>query len=200
MSFELLSAFLTFAFVSTITPGPNNMMLLASGLNYGMRRSAPHLAGIVVGFGVLVFLAGMGLFTVLDYFPILYQVLHWAAIVYMIYLAYKIATAKPLKNNKATQGKPISFIQAAAFQWINPKAIVLAIAAITTYVPEVPEADFVKNVIIVAVLYALMTLPTMGAWTILGSTFRRFLSNPKYYKVFNVTMAVLLLLSLYPLL
>lgn len=200
MSFDLISAFLTFAFVSTITPGPNNMMLLASGLNYGVRRTMPHLAGIVFGFGLLVFLAGMGLFSVLDVFPVLYQALHLLAVVYMLYLAYKIATAKPLNHEGASESKPMTFLQAAAFQWVNPKAIVVAIAAITTYVPETSGADFLVNVSLVALLFAAMTIPTMGAWTVLGSTFRKFLRDPLYYKIFNVTMALLLVASLYPLL
>jgi threonine/homoserine/homoserine lactone efflux protein len=200
MHAELITAFLTFAFVSTITPGPNNMMLLASGLNYGIRHSIPHLMGIVIGFGLMVFLAGLGLFTILDSFPILFQILHALSAAYMLYLAYKIATAKPLVDKKTSNSQPMTFLQAAAFQWINPKAIIIAIAAITTYVPEVPEADFWINVTIIATLYALVTFPTMAAWTILGSSFRKILNNPHYYRLFNITMAVLLIASLYPLL
>jgi threonine/homoserine/homoserine lactone efflux protein len=200
MNLELIFTFITFAFVSTITPGPNNMMILASGLNYGIRRSLPHLFGIVIGFGCMVFLAGMGLFTLLDHLPILYNILHIVSVIYLVYLAWKIATAKPLGNTQNAHSKPMTFLQAAAFQWVNPKAIVIAMAAITTYVPETPESDFVMNVMIVSILFALVTLPCTGIWAVFGSSFRRFLNNPLYYRIFNVTMAILLLLSLYPLL
>jgi threonine/homoserine/homoserine lactone efflux protein len=200
ISVDVLLAFIVYATVATITPGPNNMMIMASGLNYGIRRSLPHLAGIVVGFGFMIFMAGMGLFTILDYAPILYQVLHIASVAYLLYLAWKIATASPLDPNKATNKKPFTFLQAAAFQWVNPKALVIAMAAITNYVPEQPETHFALNVAIISVVFALVTLPCTGSWAFFGSAFRRFLSNPRYYRIFNITMAVLLVLSLYPML
>lgn len=200
MNSELLLAFIVYAIVSAITPGPNNMMVLASGLNYGIRRTIPHVAGIVFGFGLMVFLAGMGLLSVLDYVPFLYDVLHVACIVYLLYLAWKIATATPMDSSKTSNKKPMTFFQAMAFQWVNPKAFVMAMAAITTYVPETPESDFFINVTIISVMYALITLPCVGMWAVFGNAFRRFLSKPLYFRIFNVTMAVLLVLSLYPLL
>jgi len=200
MNIELLLAFIAYAIVSAITPGPNNMMLLASGLNYGIRKTVPHIAGIVFGFGLMVFLAGMGLLSILDYVPFLYQILHIASVLYLLYLAWKIASASPLDSNKSSKKNPMTFWQAVAFQWVNPKALVMAMAAITTYVPDEPESAFVLNVVIVSLIYAIVTIPCAGIWAIFGNSFRRFLSNPLYYRIFNITMAVLLVLSLYPLL
>lgn len=199
MTFELLLAFVAFAVVSAITPGPNNMMVMASGLNYGIERTMPHVLGIVFGFGLMVFLAGLGLLSVLDLVPFLYNTLHIISILYLLYLAWKIATAAPLGAEKISKKKPMTFLQAVAFQWVNPKALVMAMAAITTYVPETPESDFLFNVTIVSVMYALVTLPCVGAWAVFGNGFRHFLKNPIYYRIFNVTMAILLVLSLYPL-
>lgn len=198
MTFELLLAFIVYAVVSAITPGPNNMMVMASGLNYGMERTIPHILGIVFGFWLLIFLAGLGLLSILEYVPYLYNLLHIVSILYLLYLAWKIATASPLSTEQTTK-KPMSFWQAVAFQWVNPKALVMAMAAITTYVPETPESAFLLNVTIVSVLYALVTLPCVGAWALFGNGFRHFLKNPIYYRIFNITMAILLVVSLYPL-
>lgn len=199
MNFELLFAFIIYAIVSAITPGPNNMMVLASGLNYGFSRTIPHIAGIVCGFGFLVFLAGIGLLSLLDYVPFFYHVLHVASIVYLLYLAFKIATARPIGANEGSNARPMTFMQAVAFQWVNPKALVMATAAITTYIPE-DESAFFMNVVLVSFIYALITLPCVGIWAVFGNSFRKFLKNPLYYRIFNITMAVLLVLSLYPLL
>lgn len=199
MTTELLLAFLIYAFVSAITPGPNNMMVMASGLNYGFKQTLPHIAGITVGFTLMVFLAGLGLMSLLESVPFLYQTLHVVCAVYLLYLAWKIATASPLGHNKTTTKKPFSFLQAMAFQWVNPKALVMAMAAITTYVPEVPGSAFLLNVTIVAVLYGLVSFPCGTIWTLFGNSLRYFLSDPLHYKIFNISMAVALILSLYPL-
>ncbi len=200
MTVELLLAFFTYAFVSSITPGPNNMMVLASGLNYGFKRTLPHIVGIAFGFTFLVFLAGMGLLAILDRIPLLYEILHIISVAYLLYLAWKIATAMPFNHHEALHKKPMTFFQAAAFQWVNPKALVMAMAAITTYVPETPESHFFQNVTLVSILYGLISFPCVGIWAAFGNAFRRFLSKPSYFRVFNITMAILLVLSLYPLL
>ena len=200
MNLELIIAFIVYAGASGITPGPNNMMVLASGLNYGIRKTIPHIAGIVLGFGLMVFLTGMGLLSILDLAPFLYDVLHVSSVSCLLYLAWKIATATPMDSSKTSHKKPMTFLQAVAFQWVNPKAFVMAMAAITTYVPETQGAAFFMNVTIVSVLYALVILPCMGTWAVFGKAFRQFLSKPLYFRIFNVTMAILLVLSLYPLL
>ncbi len=201
MNMELLIAFMIYAFVSAGTPGPNNVMLLASGVHFGVRKTVPHIMGVAFGFGFMVFLAGMGLLSILSDLPLVYEILHVVSIVYLLYLAWKIATAEPLHNGKATQKKPMTFLQAAAFQWVNPKAIMMAIVAITTYVPEqkIGEALFLA-VGAVSVGYSVASLFCATTWAAFGSGFQRFLKNPLHYKIFNITMAVLLILSLYPLL
>jgi threonine/homoserine/homoserine lactone efflux protein len=200
MSIELLSAFCLFVFVSSVTPGPNNMMVMASGLNYGILRTLPHIAGVVVGIGLLVFSVGMGMLSILDIFPFLYTIFRVACIVYIFYLAWKIATAAPLSQNKNSKAKPFSFFQAVAFQWVNPKALMMSMAAVTTYVPEASDPQFLTNVTLISILFSVISIPTISIWAFFGKGFRRILNKPEYHRIFNVTMATLLILSLYPLL
>lgn len=198
MSLELFLTFTVFAFVSGITPGPNNMMLLASGLNYGLKRSMPHYLGIIFGFAFLILMAGFGLLSVLDTFPLLYRILQVSALTYLLYLAWKIATASPIADADVSKKAPIPFLQAFAFQWVNPKAWVMVTAAITTYIPASTNEHYVMYLVAMAVYYSLITALCTGAWMISGHAFRHLLSQPLYYRIFNVTMAILLVLSLYP--
>ncbi|MBI6897503.1 LysE family translocator [Pseudomonas putida] len=196
-SLDLLSAFVLFAFVSSITPGPNNTMLLASGVNFGVRRTIPHALGISVGFMVMVLAVGLGLGEVFKAWPPLYSILRYAGAAYLLYLAWKIATSGPMSGDSAASRKPLGFWGAAAFQWVNPKAWVMAIGAITTYTPA---QGYVFNVIVIATVFALVNLPSVGIWVMFGSALRNLLRNPRAVVLFNVLMAVLLVISLYPLL
>jgi threonine/homoserine/homoserine lactone efflux protein len=195
MNAELLLAFVLFAFVTSITPGPNNMMLLASGVNFGLRRSLPHMLGISLGFMVLVLAVGLGLGQLFERLPALYSILRYAGAAYLLYLAWKIAQAGAPDDQADERGKPFSFLQAAAFQWINPKAWVMAIGAITTYTPQ---DNFLVNVVLIAALFALVNCPSVGLWTMAGSLLRNWLDNPRLLRGFNVGMALLLVVSLYP--
>ncbi|ARU88694.1 LysE family translocator [Pseudomonas sp. M30-35] len=194
MNAELLVAFIAFAFVTSVTPGPNNMMLLASGVNFGMRRSLPHMLGISIGFMILVIAVGLGLGQLFAQVPMLYNVLRYAGAAYLLYLAWKIANAVAPEGQE-TSAKPFSFLQAAAFQWINPKAWVMAIGAITTYTPH---ENFTLNVVLIAALFALVNCPSVGLWTVAGRLLRNWLSNPRVLRGFNISMALLLAASLYP--
>lgn len=194
MNAELLVAFIAFAFVTSVTPGPNNMMLLASGVNFGIRRSLPHMLGISIGFMLLVIAVGLGLGQLFEQIPVLYNVLRYAGAAYLLYLAWKIANSGSPEGQKSG-AKPFSFIQAAAFQWINPKAWVMAIGAITTYTPH---ENFTVNVLIIAALFAVVNCPSVGLWTAAGSFLRNWLSNPRVLRGFNISMALLLAASLYP--
>ncbi|MDG9923027.1 MULTISPECIES: LysE family translocator [unclassified Pseudomonas] len=197
MTPELLIAFILFAFVTSVTPGPNNMMLLASGVNFGVRRSVPHMLGISLGFMVLVAAVGLGLGQLFEQFPPLYTALRYAGAAYLLYLAWKIAGAgSPDASGKAA-GKPFTFLQAAAFQWVNPKAWIMAIGAITTYTPQ---DGFLANVLLIAALFALVNCPSVGLWTVAGSLLRRWLDKPRVLRAFNIGMALLLVASLYPIL
>ncbi|WP_437882035.1 LysE family translocator [Pseudomonas sp. LRF_L74] len=194
MTFELLLAFVLFALVTSITPGPNNMMLLASGVNFGVRRSIPHMLGISLGFMVLVIAVGLGLGQLFERAPWLYQALRYAGAAYLLYLAWKIARAGAPESGEG-KAKPLTFIQAAAFQWVNPKAWIMAIGAITTYTPH---EGFIFNVLLIAALFALVNCPSVGLWTVAGSLLRRWLERPAILRAFNIGMALLLVLSLYP--
>lgn len=196
-SYDLLTAFILFAFVSSITPGPNNTMLLASGVNFGVRRSIPHAMGISIGFMLMVLGVGFGLGELFKAWPPLYSILRYVGAAYLLYLAWKIATSGPISGDAARTRKPLSFWGAAAFQWVNPKAWVMAVGAITTYTPA---QGYVLNVIVIAALFALVNLPSVGIWVMFGSALRNLLQNPRWLMLFNVLMALLLVISLYPLL
>ena len=195
MPYELLSALALFAFVTSITPGPNNLMLMTSGANFGLRRSVPHMLGIGIGFIVLILLVGLGLAQLFDRFPISYLILKSASVVYLLYLAWKIANAAAPQGS-AHVGKPMTFLQAAAFQWVNPKAWTMALTAISAYAPDQSMA----SIGVVAAVFGAINLPAVSSWTLLGTGMSRFLTSPGRLRAFNWTMAGLLVLSLAPVL
>ncbi len=194
-SLNLLMAFVLFAFVSSITPGPNNTMLLASGVNFGVRRTIPHALGISIGFMMLVLAVGLGLGELFKAYPLAYGVLRYVGASYLLYLAWKIANSGPLTSAEPGTRKPLGFWGAAAFQWVNPKAWVMAVGAITTYAPS---QGYLTNVI--AAVFAVVNLPSVCVWVMFGSALRTVLQDPRWLKLFNWLMAALLVLSLYPLL
>ncbi|KWS17332.1 lysine transporter LysE [Pseudomonas amygdali pv. ulmi] len=196
LSFDLLLAFTLFAFVTSITPGPNNMMLLASGVNFGFSRTLPHMLGISIGFFVLVLAVGFGLGSVFKAWPLLYTILRYVGAAYLLYLAWKIATSGPASDNVDSQGKPLSFMSAALFQWVNPKAWIMAIGAISTYTPM---QGYFYNVVVISAVFALINLPSVGIWAGFRSLLRNVLRDPLGLRIFNGVMAVLLVASLYPL-
>lgn len=193
MTYDLFAALALFAFVSSVTPGPNNLMLMASGANFGFRRTIPHMLGVAIGFVFMVLLVGVGLVQVFDTFPVSYTVLKVGSVVYLLYLAWKIANSGPAKSGAAA-GKPMTFLQAAAFQWVNPKAWAMALTAISAYTPD----HTLWAILLVGVVFGAINLPSVGSWTLLGQQMARFLTNPRRLIAFNWTMAVLLVASLYP--
>ncbi len=192
----LLIAFIGFAFVSSITPGPNNTMLLASGANHGFRRTLPHIAGISLGCAVMLVLVGLGLGQAFAAVPVLYEVLRYAGAAYLLWLAWKIATSGPMPDRKSA-GRPFTFLQAAAFQWVNPKAWIMVVGAATTYAPR---EGFGRNVVVLAILLGLVNAPSVSVWAGFGTALRPFLSHPGRVRVFNSVMALLLIASLLPML
>ena len=195
MTYSLLTGLVLFCLVSSITPGPNNLMLMASGANFGARRAVPHASGIVLGFTFMIFAIGLGVAQLFQSYPLAHQVLGGVSVIYLIYLAYKTATARTNLVSPEPTGKPITFWQAAAFQWVNPKAWTMALAAVTVYAPQ-PVTY--KEVIVVAVIFGAINLPCISVWLLLGVKMRRFLTTPARLRGFNWTMAGLLLLSLAP--
>ncbi|MGR3468585.1 MAG: LysE family translocator [Shimia sp.] len=197
MNTELLIALAGFAFVSSITPGPNNLMLMASGANYGLRRTLPHMLGVGFGFVAMVALVGLGLMQVFDAVPGSYATLRVVSVLYLLWLAWRIATAAPkAPDAPETSGRPMTFAEAAAFQWVNPKAWAMALTAITNYAPE----RSLGGVIAVALVFGAINLPAVSSWTILGQEMRRVLTSPARLRAFNWTMALLLIATLYPIL
>jgi threonine/homoserine/homoserine lactone efflux protein len=170
-------------------------MLMASGANYGFWRTIPHMLGISVGFMVLMLMAGMGLAQIFEIYPVSYTVLKVGAVIYMLYLAWKIATAAPVEKRDAA-GRPMTFLQAAAFQWVNPKAWAMALTAITVHV----AGQGLWMLLVAALCFATVNLPSVTIWTLLGQQMTRILTNPARLRAFNWSMAALLLASLYPVL
>ncbi len=195
MTYDILLALAVFAFVSSITPGPNNLMLMASGANFGFRRSIPHMLGIGVGFVVMLLLVGAGLIQVFDAYPITHTILKTFSVIYLMYLAWKIANAASVDAD-ADKGNPMTFLQAAAFQWVNPKGWTMALTAITAYTPD---RSF-EAIVIVGLIFGLINLPAVSSWTVLGQQMARVLQSPARLRVFNWLMAGLLVASLYPVL
>ncbi len=195
LSLDLLIAFTVFATVASMTPGPNNAMLMASGANFGFGRTVPHLLGVIAGFLGLLLACGFGLAGLFTAYPLAHEILKWAGAAYMLYLAWKIATSTSLSPGKAA-AKPMSFFQAVAFQVVNPKAWAMALGAVTTYAPA---QHYVANVLLVTLLFSLLNAPWVTAWTLFGVTLRRFMENPRILRAFNWTMAALLVLTLVPL-
>jgi len=197
ISGELLAAFVVFAAVTLFTPGPNNLMLLASGLNFGLRGAVPHLIGVASGFAAMVLVVGIGLGTVFEAYPALYPVIKYLGAAYLVYLAWVIATAEPHGDSARSSRRPITFFQAAAFQWVNPKGWVMAVGAAATYAAM---ASFPLNMIVMAGLFGVLGLASSWTWVMFGSTLRRFLKTPGMVRGFNITMGILLVASLVPVL
>jgi threonine/homoserine/homoserine lactone efflux protein len=191
MSFETLLSLIAFAFVSTVTPGPNNLMLMASGTNFGFRKTIPHMLGIAVGFSFMVFIVGLGLASFLHQWPVAYSTLKILCVIYMLWLAWKIANSAPPENRKA-DSKPFTFLQAATFQWINPKAWSMALSAVTIYSPN----SEILNLFIISSAFLIVNFPSVSIWTFLGQKLRAWLLSPKHLRIFNWSMALLLVGSL----
>ncbi|PND30536.1 hypothetical protein A6B37_19565 [Achromobacter sp. HZ01] len=194
MSLSLLGPLAMFALVSSITPGPNNVMLASSGLNFGFRRSMPHLLGVNLGFTLMIFLVGVGLGSVFQQMPQLYTVLKYVGAAYLLYLAWKIANSGAMEDGEV-RGKPFTFLQAAAFQWVNPKAWVMAVGVVATYTPQ---NSFFANLVIATLVCGIVNLPSIGIWVTFGTALRRVLHRPWAIRAFNISMALLLVASLYP--
>jgi len=194
MTDELLTALTAFALVSSITPGPNNLLLMASGANFGFWRTIPHMLGVVLGFSLMLLLVGGGLMQVFDYYPVSRDILKTISIVYLTWLAYKISIAARPGQDSETTSRPFGFIQAAAFQWVNPKAWTMALTAISIYSPS----RNLETILIIALTFALVNIPTASFWAVLGLKLQAILTDSKRLRAFNITMATLLLSSLYP--
>ncbi|OJF92004.1 LysE family translocator [Pararhizobium antarcticum] len=196
MPYDTLLALILFAFTTSITPGPNNMMLFASGVNFGFARTIPHMFGIGIGFLSLLIAVGLGLGALLHSVPLLYMGLKFTGCAYLLSIAWKIGMSRSLGEGRSG-AVPMTFLQAAAFQWVNPKAWVMAVSAMATYTSA---QSYMTSVAIVGLVFAAVNLPSVSTWAGFGSALRQWLSDPVRLKWFNITMAVLLVASLWPML
>ena len=197
MTTDLILALIAFAMVSSITPGPNNLMLLASGANFGVIRTLPHMLGISIGHSFIVFLVGIGLKQIFDAYPVTYTVIKTISVIYLLYLAWKIGSNRTPPSQSKGRAKPLTFLQAAAFQWVNPKAIYMAFTAISAYAPPSPTT---YQIALVAVIFMLTNFPSVSVWVMLGQQLSRFLHTPRRLRLFNITAGLLLVATLYPIL
>ena len=191
---DLFLALLGFALATLFTPGPNNLMLMASGANWGFRRTVPHALGVALGFPAMAAAVGLGLAAVFEAVPALETVLKVVAVLFLLWLAWKVATARP--GDARAGGRPLTFLQATAFQWVNPKAWAMALGAMAAYA----ATGGAGRVLLVAAVFAVLGVGSAATWTALGTRIRRVLSTDARLKAFNWTMAGLLVLSLAPVL
>lgn len=194
MPLDLVIALTGFALVMAGTPGPNNMMVLTSGVNFGFRRSVPHMLGIAIGFGVMNGLVGLGLGQIFERWPVIYTAMKVIGALYLLWLAWGIARSDAVEGGPA-RGAPMTFLQAAAFQWVNPKAWVIAVGAVSAYSQP---GNYLLSIVIISAVMTVVTLPCTAVWAAFGSAMRHLLRDPRMVRVFNWSMAALLVASLWP--
>ena len=192
---ELIPSIFLFAATAAITPGPNNIMLMASGLNFGVSNSIPHLLGICIGFPVMVILIGLGLGFIFVRYPACHLFIKIIGVAYLFYLAWRIAHA-PASASEGGAGKAFTFWQAALFQWVNAKGWIMASSAIAAYTSA--GSGMYSQILIISLIFFIVTLPAVTIWLLFGASLQRLLKSGRQRRVFNVTMASLLILSVLP--
>lgn len=197
MPYDTLIALCIYALVTSVSPGPSNFMLLASGVNFGFARTIPQVLGITAGFTSLLLGMGLGLGAVLAAFPALHMVLRVAGGAYLLWLAWRIGTSRSLSANADSEARPLRFVDSALFQWVNPKAWVVAMTAMSVYIDDNAP---LRSVLLICLVFALVNLPGVAVWAAFGVSLRRFLSDPARLKYFNICMGLLLAATLWPML
>jgi threonine/homoserine/homoserine lactone efflux protein len=194
MSYGLIGAFLVFAIVTLFTPGPNNVMLMTTGLNFGFRRAQPHVLGVTLGFSLMVLVVGIGLGAVFSVWPALYTIIKFAGAAYLLYLAWLIGRSHAVEEGQK-RSRPVTFIEAVLFQWINPKGWVMTVGSVTAYAAI---AAFPLNIAVMAGIFLVFGYASSMTWVLFGTGLRRFIRAPRAVRIFNLAMAALLVLSLVP--
>ena len=189
---ELILPLFLFALVSSITPGPNNVMLTASGATFGFRRTVPHMAGIVVGFPVMVAAIGLGLGEVFTRSPQLHLALKFIGAAYLLYLAWRIAQAGSPEGGNMNR-KPLTFLEAAGFQWVNPKAWMMAVSAIPAFTTV--GGNYYAELAVIVLIFAILTVPTCAAWCLFGVGISQFVKSPGAARIVNLSLAAAVALS-----
>ncbi len=178
------------------TPGPNNILVASSGVNFGFRATIPHILGITFGYPAMLLLVGLGLAKIFVAVPEVHLVLKCACILYLLYLAWKIASAAAPGGEALRIGKPFTFLQAVAFQWVNGKGWVVALSAVTTY--TMVESSLLLQVVALAGIAVMVTAAAVTCWTLFGAVLRQYLHTERRRRSFNYAMAALLVLSVIP--
>ncbi len=193
----MLLSIATFTFSTVMTPGPNNIMLLSSGLTFGYKKTIPHMVGIVFGFPFMVVLVGFGMGVVFKQFPFIFTILKMVGILYLFWMAYKIATnTSGYDIDKDKESKPFTFMQSAVFQWVNPKAWIMAITAISVFVTSSDNNLF--QVLTIALIYLLSGIISTNSWALGGVMLKKVIKDKIAIQIFNITMAILLIISVLP--
>ena len=185
---ELLSLSL-FMLGTSCSPGPNNIVASYSGFNFGVIKTFPHMLGVIFGFTTVVCVLNFGLINIFKIYPLIQEVLKISGSIFLVYLAYKIAFSKNIKENK--KENPVKFIETFLFQFLNPKGVIVAIIIVSTYVES--GNNFINYSFWVILVSFLCALISITFWTFVGKFFRRFATNEKFIKVFNYVMSSLLL-------
>lgn len=188
MENSLLLGIATFAFITSVTPGPNNMMLLASGAQFGFVRTLPHMLGIVFGVAMLLLSVLLGLGVLFKLYPVMYSILNVAGAAYLLWLAFKIASGpvSGIRENATEKSKPLTWWQAALFQFINPKAWMMALGSVSTF--SLPGNQYVQSGAAIMIAFALLGLPAISLWAGTGAKLRVWLNNPRRQRAFNLVM------------
>jgi len=194
-TYTMLFSIATFTLSTVLSPGPNNIMLLSSGLTFGYKKTIPHMLGIILGFPFMVLLIGLGLGFVFESYLFIFIALKYIGILYLFWMAYKIAN-NASRLDTTNNSKPFTFIQSAIFQWLNPKAWIMAVTSTSVFVTSSIYAY--EQVFIIAFIYLLSGLVSTNGWTLGGVVLKKFIKDEKMIKIFNITMAILLVASILP--
>jgi len=182
-----------FALAASITPGPNNIMLTASGSAFGFRRSLPHMIGITIGFPLMVFGVGLGLGEIFSRYPQAHLVLKYLGAAYLLYLAWRVATAVQSDGGEA-DGQPLTFLEAAAFQWVNPKAWMMATSAIPAFTTV--GGNYHAELLVICAIFAALCIPSCAAWCLFGVAIRQLIRTPETARIVNFGLAGLVAMSI----
>jgi len=194
-SVAMIVSIATFTLSTVLTPGPNNIMLLSSGLTFGYKKTLPHILGIIFGFPFMVILVGLGMGVVFENYPFLFQIVKVIGILYLFWLAYKIANSAD-NYDTTIKSKPLTFLEAAAFQWLNPKGWIMAITSVSVFVTS--SQNYFMQVVFVSFIYFLSGMISTNSWTLGGVLLKKFIKSEKSIGIFNKLMALLLVLSIIP--
>ncbi|WP_264876449.1 LysE family translocator [Vibrio agarivorans] len=192
---EHFFSIILFAISASITPGPNNIMVMTSGANFGAKRTLPLLTGICIGFTLMLLLVGLGFSTLFEQFPSLHLIIKCVGVAYLLYLAWLIAHSQQ-GVEQDEKGKPLSFIKGALFQWVNAKAWIVATGAIAAFTSG--SENFLSQVMTIAGTFFVVSFPCVAVWLLFGSMLQSALTTTESRKRFNVAMSLLLVVSVFP--